>query len=228
MEKNKLESEIRENTGKNDSRKIRAAGRIPATLYGQKEEPVSLTIDDASFRTIYHSRGESSVIDLSIKGKSSQPVNVIVRDVQRHPASGKLLHVDFQRIRLDEKVRVEVQLKLSGDPRGVKEQGGILDYGIRTININCLPTAIPELFDVDVSALMIGDSLRLKTLLDKYPDIDFLDDPETTIASVIPPVVEVKEAVEAEEEAAEEAAEPEVIAKEAEAKKEGVEGEDSK
>lgn len=223
----KLNSEIRENTGKNVSRKYRAGGKIPATLYGQKEEPVNLTIDDASFRTILQSRRDSSVIDLSIGGKSGKPINVIVRDVQRHPASGKPLHVDFQRIRLDEKIRVEVKVILEGDPKGVKEQGGILDHGTRTLNVTCLPAAIPESFVIDVNDLLIGDSIRLKTLLDKHADIDFLDDPETTLATVIPPVVEVIEEVEGEEEV-EEAAEPEVIAKESEAKKEGEEGEDSK
>lgn len=223
----KLNSEIRESTGKNVSRKYRASGKIPATLYGQKEEPVNLMIDDTSFRTILQSRRDSSVIDLSVGGKSGKPINVIVRAVQRHPASGKPLHVDFQRIRLDEKIRLELQVTLEGEPKGVKEQGGILDHGARTLNVTCLPSAIQESFVIDVSALVIGDSIRLKTLLDKHPDIDFLDDPDTTLATVIPPVVEVKEEVEGEEEVAE-GAEPEVITKESEAKKEGEEGEDSK
>jgi large subunit ribosomal protein L25 len=227
MENIKLDSEIRAGTGKSESRKIRTSGRIPATLYGQRQTPVNLTVDDASFRTILHSHPESAVIDLSIKGDPEQSVNVIVRDVQRHPASGKLLHVDFQRIRLDEKVRVEVHVTLSGDPKGVKEQGGILERGTRTININCLPGAIPESFAVDVADLMIGDSIRLQSILDDHPDIDFLDDPEMTLATVIPPTVEVKEVVEGAEEA-EEAAEPEVIARESESKREGDEDKDSK
>jgi len=225
MDKLTLISEIRTERGKNASRKMRASGKIPATLYGHKEEPVSLSVDEASLRAILHSRPESAIVDLSIQGKSDAALNVIVRDVQRHPASGKLLHIDFQRINLDEKVRLEVQVTLSGDPKGVKEQGGILEHLTRSLNIMCLPSAIPESLDIDVSALMIGDSRRLKDLVGEYADIEFLDDPETALATVIPPTVEeVRVAAEGEEEA-EEGAEPQVISKDAESKKEEAEGE---
>lgn len=221
MEHIKLNTELRKDTGKNNARKLRARGRIPAVLYGRKKEPLGLAIDEASIKTILHAHPESAVIDLSIEGKAGKPVNVLVRDVQRHPANGRLLHVDFQRIKLDEKVRIEVRVTLQGDPRGVKEQGGLLEHGARELNINCLPTAMPESIDVDVTDLLIGDSYRLSDLIGKYPGLDFLDDPETTIATVVPPIVEAKVEVEGEE-----VTEPEVIAKEAE--KEETEGEDSR
>jgi large subunit ribosomal protein L25 len=227
MEKLKLNTEIRTARGKNTSRKARAAGKIPATLYGQKEEPLSLSIDEASIRTILHVRPESAIVDLSVDGKTDKGGNVIIRDIQRHPASGKVLHVDLQRISLDEKIRLDVLITLLGDPKGVKEQGGILERGTRHLSIMCLASAIPETINIDIAELGIGDSIRIKTLLEDYADIDFLDDPETAIATVIPPMVEeVKVEVEGEEEV-EEGAEPDVIPKEAEAKKEE-EGEDSK
>lgn len=212
MENLKLESEIRAGMGKGAARKLRVEGLIPAVLYGRKKEPVSLAIDEAAIRTILHKHSESAVIDLTIKGSDSdEPVNVIIRDVQRHPATGKLLHIDFQRIKYGEKIRVQIGIVVVGTPRGVKEQGGILEHGIRSIQATCLPRKIPESVEIDVGELMIGDSVKLKDLVDAYPDVDILDDLETTVAHVIPPIVEAVEAEEAAEEEAE--AEPELVAK---------------
>jgi large subunit ribosomal protein L25 len=210
METPKLESEIKTDSGKGVARKLRSSGRIPAILYGRKNEPVSLEIDEATMRGILHSHAESVVIDLSIKGdKSDEPINVIIRDIQRHPATGRLLHIDFFRIKYGEKLRVEINLAVAGTPRGVKEQGGILEHGIRTVKLMCLPRLIPESIEFDVSELMIGDALKLKDVIDANPEMDFLDDPETTVAHVIPPIVEAKPAEE--EEAEEGEGEPELV-----------------
>jgi large subunit ribosomal protein L25 len=215
MEILKLESEIKTDSGKGVARKLRASGRIPAILYGRKKDPMSLEIDEPTIREILHSHPESAVIDLTIKGdESSEPISVIIRDIQRHPATGKLLHVDFQRIKFGEKLRVEINLAVNGVPRGVKEQGGILEHGIRSVKVMCLPRNIPEAIEFDVAELMIGDSLKLKDVVDANPDMDFLDDLETTIAHVIPPIVEAKPAEEEEAEEAE--GEPELVAKEKE------------
>lgn len=224
MENLKLETEIRTDSGKGAAHRLRASGQIPAVLYGKKEDPVSLAIEESVIRTILHTHPESAIIDLTVKGgKPAGPVIVIIRDVQRHPSTGKLLHVDFQRIRLDEKIRLEVRINILGEPRGVKEQGGILEHGTRAVDVMCLPTAIPEAFEVDVSEFMIGDSYKLKELIEKYPDVVILDDPETTVAHVIPPIVETKPEVEEEEEGVE--GEPDLVAKEKE--EEGAPGEKS-
>jgi large subunit ribosomal protein L25 len=215
MENVNLDSELRAGSGKGFARKLRSGGRVPAVLYGRKEEPVSLEIEEAAIRSVLHSNPESTVIDLTVKGGGSkEPVMVIVRDVQRHPATGRVLHVDFQRIKYGEKLRVEINIAVSGTPRGVKEQGGILEHGTRSVQVMCLPRNIPEAVDIDVAELMIGDALKLKDLVDRYPDMDFLDDPETTLAHVIPPIVEAKVEEEVAEEEAE--AEPELVAKEKE------------
>jgi large subunit ribosomal protein L25 len=216
MENLKLDSEIRTHSGKNAARQLRSTGKIPGVLYGQKQEPVGLSIDEAAMRAILQSNPESAIVDLTIGGAGAEPVNTLVRDVQRQPATGKILHVDFQRIRLDEKVRVEVQIILEGDAKGVKEQGGILEHLTRTLSIMSLPMQIPDSFEVDVTPLMIGDSYRLKDLVETHPEIDFLDDPETSLATVIPPTIEAAPAAEGVEE--EEGAEPEVIAKESDEK----------
>ncbi len=215
MENLKLETEIRTDSGKGVAHKLRAVGRIPGVLYGHKEEAVSLVIKETAIRAILHSHPESAVIDLDVKGgKSKGSVNVIIRDIQRHPATGKLLHIDFQRISLDEKVRVQVRIILDGDPRGVKEQGGILEHVTRSLNIMCLPTAMPESIQIDVAELMIGDSVKLKDIVVGYPDIEFLDETEITLANLIPPIVEAKPAEGAEVEEGE--GEPELVSKEKE------------
>lgn len=226
MERSILQSEYRENRGKNVARKLRQQGRIPAIVYGRKEEPLSLSVKEIDLRRILIDHGDSAIIDLSVEGKESKTYNAIIRDVQTNSATGKILHVDFQRISLDEKVRTGVSLSLKGDPKGVKEAGGILEHGLRELNIICVPSAIPELIEVDVSGLEIGDSIRLSEIAVGYPDIEFLDDAESTLAIVVHPKVEV--VAEAEEEAVEEGAEePELISKE---KKEEAEdsGEDDK
>jgi large subunit ribosomal protein L25 len=160
-----------------------------------------------------------------VYGRETEPISVIVRDVQRHPTTGRILHVDFQRIKFGEKIRVEVKVDVTGKPKGVKEQGGILEHSTRSVQIMCLPREIPEMLELDVSELMIGDVLKVSDLVEMHPEIDFLDDPDTTVATVSPPVIEV-EAVPA---AAEEEEEPELVAreKEGEEKAEEKQGESS-
>jgi large subunit ribosomal protein L25 len=230
MERFQLQSEPRAGVGKGVSRKLRAAGRLPGVLYGRKEDPVGLSLSEVEVRNILRKHPDSAIVDLAMG--AGAPINAIVRDVQRHPASGKLIHVDLQRIRLDEKLRVEVHVHVHGLPAGVKDQGGILEHGLRTVNVLCLPTEIPDAIAVDVSALRIHDTLKLRDFAAAYPRVEFLDDLDTTLATVIPPAVETVAAPVATEEAA---AEPELIRKpgaeeeaEAEGKPEGKEKEKEK
>jgi large subunit ribosomal protein L25 len=211
MERFALQSELRGDAGKGVARKLRMAGRLPAVLYGHKEQPVGLSVSEVDIRNILRKHPDSAIVDLSVTDGSA--LNAIIRDVQRHPATGKLLHLDFQRISLDEKVRVEVQVHIKGVAAGVKEQGGILEHGTRTVNVMCLPTEIPDEIVVDVTGLTIHDSIGIKDIAGMYPSVEFLDDVETTLATVIPPIVE---AAPAEEEAAADGAEPELIRKPAE------------
>lgn len=184
------------------------AGRLPAVLYGRKETPLGLSLDAVDVRNILRKHPDSAIVDLSVGGGATA-LNAIIRDVQRHPASGKVLHVDLQRISLTEKIRVEVHVHIHGTPAGVKDQGGILDHGNRTVNVLCLPTEIPEEISVDATALRIHDSLRISDIVAAYPNVEFLDDVDTTLATVIPPVVEAVAAVPV----AEAVAEPELIRK---------------
>jgi large subunit ribosomal protein L25 len=210
MDTYKVNSETRETTRKGHARKLRASGRIPAILYGHKEAPVGLSIDESQMRAILSKHPDSPIVDLSV-GDGSE-INALVREIQRHPATGKLLHIDFQRISLDEQVRVDVPVELIGEPVGVKDQGGILEHGIRSLTVECLPREIPESIDIDVRDLSIGDAVKLADVQQRYPKLEFADEPELTLCTVSPPrleaVAEPEEAVEGEE------AEPEVISKE--------------
>jgi large subunit ribosomal protein L25 len=220
MERFVLQSEVRDGSGKGVARKLRTTGRLPAILYGRKEAPVGLSLAEVDVRNILRKHHDSAIVDLSV-GEGSV-LNAIIRDVQRHPATGRILHVDLQRISLTEKIRVEVHVRLNGLAAGVKDQGGILEHGTRSVNVLCLPTEIPEEIPVDVSALRIHDAIHIRDIAAAYPNVEFLDDLDATLANVIPPIVEAAPVVA--EVAAE--AEPELIRKpgaaeaEAEEKKE--------
>lgn len=210
METQKLGSEYRESGGKGAARKMRAEGRVPAVVYGQGEEPLPISVNEKDLRRLLASKWETAIVDLSITGKVKKECNAIIKHVQQHPANGRVLHVDFQYIRRGEKIRLDVPVALIGDPKGVKEMGGILEHGLREVSIRCLPRHIPESIDLDVGALGIHDAIHVKDIVDSYPDMEFLDDPESTLANVLPPKVEVEPVA---EEVEAEGQEPEVIAK---------------
>jgi large subunit ribosomal protein L25 len=218
MERFDLQSSVRDGSGKGVARKLREDGRLPAVLYGRREAPLGLSLSETAVRNILRKHPDSAIVDLTVDGAGGGALNAIIRDVQRHPASGRILHVDLQRIALDEQIRVEVHVEVRGTPAGVKEQSGVLEHGTRTLNVMTLPTDIPDAIVVDVSALRIHDSVRISDVSAAYPKIQFLDDPDTTLATVIPPIVE---AVVAPVEAA--VAEPELIRKPG-AEEEGEEG----
>lgn len=209
MERFQLQSEPRDAAGKSVARKLRMQGRLPAVLYGRTDKPVGLSLSEVEMKGILRKHPDSAIVDLALAGGTT--INAIVRDVQRHPASGKLVHIDLQRIRLDEKLRVEIHVHVKGTPAGVKDQGGVLEHGARSVNVMCLPTEIPSAINVDVSGLLIHHSVKIKDIAGAYPTLEFLDDDETTLATVIPPTVEVAPVAAVTEGAT--AAEPELIRK---------------
>lgn len=198
----------RERTGKGAARSARRAGRIPAVLYGHGEESVPLSVDAHSFERLVHEVSvENTLIDLELDGRGA--LKVLVREIQRHPYRDEVLHVDFFHISMQEKITVEVPVVLVGTAVGVRLHGGILDHSMREIEVLCLPSDIPQRVEVDVSALDIGDAVRVSDLA--LPNVQILDDPEQAVVSVVPPTVMEEVVAEAEVEA--EGAEPEVITK---------------
>ncbi len=204
MEKPVLNADIREKRGKEIAKKLRAKGLIPAIFYGPRSETMALMVDPKELsKTLQTEAGENVLIDLRIRkdGDSLQKV-VMLKDIQVHPLLRRPLHADFYEVSMDEMVTVEIPVHLTGKSEGVK-MGGILEQPQRTIQIQCLPGDIPRSIDVDVSALMIGDSVHVRDLhLEK---VKIMSDLNFTLATVVPPAAEAKPA----EEAAVEAAAPE-------------------
>lgn len=219
MQTQKLDSVCREPSGKGAARKLRAQGRVPAVIYGHDDETLAISLSEKDLRKILIAGWETTIVDLGIEGDATKERNAIIKEIQQHPATGRVLHVDFQYIRKGQKIRLDVPLALVGDPRGVKEMGGILEHGSRELAIRCIPSVIPDSIEVDVADLGIHDAIHLKDIVGRYPDIEFLDDPDATLAIVVPPKVEAEPV--AEEEAEEALEEPEVIAKGKEEKAEG-------
>jgi len=201
-----LEATTRESRGKNEARRLRAAGRIPAVLYGGADGALAISVDPKVLSRILHSgSGVNSIIGLDVAGKGV--TQVLVKEFLLDPIKHSMLHADFYRLQMDKAITVTVVISLKGEATGVKLQGGMVDFPNREVEVECLPGDIPEGLTVDVSDLMIGQGVRLKDLATgaKWTPVS---DPDTLIVHVIAAKVE-----EAAPEAAVAAAEPEVAKK---------------
>lgn len=155
-----LEAVVRETRGKNEARRLRVAGKIPAVVYGGGQEPQAVAVSPKELSRLLHSEaGLNTLIDLKLDGTATK---VIVKDFLLQPVTHQLLHADFYRVNLEKKVQVKVAVRLIGEPKGVKVQGGVLDFVHREIEVESLPAEIPEHIDIDVSGLMIGDGVHVK------------------------------------------------------------------
>jgi large subunit ribosomal protein L25 len=188
---NVLSADTRTATGKGANRKLRVAGKIPAVVYGKAREPQSVALDPRALETLLQKSGAglNTLIDLSVSGRTD---TVLVKELQRHPVHGGYLHVDFFKVDLTQKITVSVPIHFTGKARGV-EFGGILDHPLREIEVECLPRAIPEFVEVDVSALEIGQSIHVSDL--RLPEgVEVKTDPTLPVASVVLPAAEVEAA----------------------------------
>lgn len=204
-----LTGSLRERSGKGPARQSRRAGRIPAILYGHGQAALSVAVETREFiNAMRQIEGGNMIVSLKLDGGER---TALVREVQRDPLTHEIVHLDFQEVSLTEKVRVEVNVHLVGQPVGVKE-GGILEPITRQVEVECLATAIPGALDVDVSGLGIGDSVHVRDI--QPQGIVILTDPDQTVATVVPPTVyEAPVAAEAAVAAEPAAEEPEVIGK---------------
>ena len=220
-----LDAVKREGRGKNEANRLRTAGQIPAVVYGSKKdgkapEGVALSVDPKAVLRILHSdSGANTLINLRVDGTEAR---VMVKEYQLDPITHQLLHADFYALAMDKEITVTVPIVLKGESRGVKQQGGIVDFVTRDIEVQCLPTDIPENIAVDITELMLNQSIRLKEL-PQGPKWKAITDGETMIVHVVMPKAE--EAAQAAETATAEAApaaaaEPEVIKKGKEEKEE--------
>jgi large subunit ribosomal protein L25 len=192
----KLDVASRDPDGSRSARRLRRTGRIPGVLYGGDSDPVSFSVDARELRVAL--AGSGAVVDLSIDG--SKPTPVVLKEAQRNPVRGDTTHVDLLRVRLDKPIHAVVALELTGveDTTGVKE-GGVLEQLTRELNIEALPTAIPESIVHELGDMEIGDTLALDAIA--APDgVTLLDDPETTVASLSAPRLQTEEEAEIESE----------------------------
>lgn len=215
MEHFNITAELRKDIGiKGTLKNLRKDGKIPAVLYGGNGPTIPLLIKEREILNIL--RTSNAVIKIKYGDKED---TVIVKDIQRHVVTEKLLHIDFQRILMTEKIKIKVPIKLIGEAYGVKVQSGLLEYSMREINVLCLPTKIPKEIEVDISELHIGSSIRIKDIHSE--GIEILDDPNQIVVSIVAAKEEVKEPVAATEVVG--PAEPEVIGKGKKPEEEAVE-----
>jgi len=206
-------AEARASRGKNEARRTRKAGMIPGVVYGAYKDPVPVSVSPRQISQILRSKtGHNTIFNLSVQGGENSPVMVV--DDQYDPIKGHLLHVDLKRIDLTKRIRVAVPVVSQGEPKGVKQQGGLLEIVTREVEIECLPDDIPEHFTVDVSELLIGQSKRASDI-PFGASIKLVSSADTVIAHcvAIKAVAEPTPADAAAVPAAEAAAEPEVIKK---------------
>jgi large subunit ribosomal protein L25 len=211
-----LEAANREGRGKNEARRLRASGRIPGTVYGVKKDgaatATSVAVDPKEVLRILHSdSGANTLINLRLDGGETR---VMVKEYQLDPITHHLLHADFYQLAMDRAITVTVPIVLKGEPKGVKLQGGLLDFVTRDVQVQCLPVDIPEHIDVDVSELMLGQSIRLRDVA-QNPKWKPVTDADVMIAHVVMPKAEEVAAVATEAAAAVPGtpAEPEVVKK---------------
>lgn len=209
----------RDGMGKNEARRLRASGRIPAVVYGTQKagkapEGVPVAVDPRELLRILHSdTGANTLISLKLDGSESR---VMVKEYQLDPVTHRLLHADFYQLAMDKVITVTVPIVIKGEPAGVKLQGGMLDFVTREVQVQCLPTDIPENITIDVSEMMLHQAIRLRDLPEN-PKWKAVNEPETMLVHVVmPKAEEVAATPEGEAAAATPAAassEPEVIKK---------------
>lgn len=206
----KITAEPRSALGSSAVGRLRRKGAVPAILYGSGKKPRPLTINLHDFEQgLKGHAGEHLLIDLEVAGEP--PVKALIKEVQHHPVTGKILHVDFNEVSMTRKLRVRLPIHFVGIPIGVSQQGGLLESIIREVEVECLPGDIPEYVEVDVSGLAIGQSLTIGDIRLDPTRFTIVSNPSLAIATVAAPRVEEEAAPAAEAAAAAAAAEPEVI-----------------
>ena len=208
MEQIDLKAQVRKTTGKGPARTLRREGRIPAVFYGQKTDSIMLSIDFKEFEQITKKANIGSVLlNLQIQNGQTLTRSAMIKELQTNPVSGAFLHIDFYEIDMQSKITVSVPVVTRGKSAGV-EEGGLLQIVRREIELFCLPTAIPESIEVDISDLTIGDSIHMREIA-LPDDVELPEDIDFTVITVLAPKVEEEVVEEEELEEGEEAAEEE-------------------
>jgi large subunit ribosomal protein L25 len=196
-----LIAQIRTKTGKGAARSLRRHDRVPAAIYGPKTMPLALSVEANQLKKLLRKMGEeaSQLIRLVIEGEEHQTKQVMIREVQTHPARRRFLHVDFYEVAMDQPIEVDIHVELTGESVG-EEKGGIVNLVRRTLSVRCLPADIPEKITVDISSLDIGDAIHVEDLIPKV-SFELTGEEHFTVVTInAPEGAEEAESVESEEE----------------------------
>ena len=199
MAEEKLTAEKRDGTGKGVARKLRAAGRVPAVLYGHDLGSLPLSVDSKDLHRVLHTgAGTNVLVDLLVDGKAHL---ALPREVQQNHIKGQLVHVDFLAVNRDETISIDVPIREIGESPGVKA-GGVVEHHLFELHVECLPTNVPEAIDADISRLELGDALRAADLTPPAGVTILTDPAESVLAVVVPAVLKTEAELETPEEAA--------------------------
>jgi len=194
----KLSARPRADVGRNSVKHLRTRGVVPAVIYGHKDQPANLEINQREINALFaHAVGENILVELEIAGeKGSVSKLSLIQEVQHHPVRGDILHVDFLEVAMDELLNTEVPIEPFGEADGVKNYGGLLEHSLRSLSIECLPKDLPEIIRVDVSSLGLNQSLHVRDLV-LPAGVTALADADLTVFSVAEPKTEVEPAADA-------------------------------
>jgi large subunit ribosomal protein L25 len=212
MKSQKLSAFPRTSVRRKGSKAVRASGRIPANIYGKTAAPQNLEVESVAFKDLVHiAHSEIILVDLAVAGDARAERLALIQDVQHHPLTGDILHVDFHEVQPTEKVTIKVPVEAVGEAVGVKSGGGTLEHVLLKLRIRALPKDLPEQINVDVSALEVGKSIHIGDI--KAPEgVEILGDKHITVLAVAAPVTEAPAAADATAAAAAgEAKQPEMI-----------------
>ena len=228
MKETKLTAKTRAEKGSASAGRLRRTGWFPAVVYGEGRPGQDIQINEHDFVVMLRSnRSENMIVDLTVEGRE-KPVKVMLKAMQHHPLTGRIIHVDFYEVSMTRKIEIEVPVKLVGVPTGVANEGGILEHVLRTLAVQCLPGDMVDEFALDVAELHIGKTLRVRDVPVDAAKFKVLSDPDQVVAAVAAPRSEEEEKAEADAEAAVAAAGPEVLTEKKEEEGEEGEGKEAK
>ena len=204
----------RETKGKNSNRQLRAAGLVPAVVYGGGKEAVSIQVESRKMQDLLRHSDDNPLFLLELEG-TGKSRHAMIREMQTDSITGQMIHIDFQRVLLDQKVHLAVSIELHGTPVGVKVDGGMLDFVTREVEVECLPTKIPAHLDLDVSELKVGQHVEASEL-DLPEGVTLLDDGHRTIVSISTGRIAEEESAEDDDLLEQVSSEPEVLTRKSE------------
>ena len=224
MKETKLTAKPRSSKGSAMAGRLRRTGWFPAVVYGEGRPGVDIQLNEHDFVMMLRShRSENMILDLAVEG-TAKPYKVMLKAMQHHPVTGRVIHLDFYEISMTRKIEIAVPVKLTGVPTGVANEGGILEHVLRALTVQCLPGDLIEEIELDVTGVAVGKTLRVRDVKIDAAKFKVMDDADQVVVAVAAPRTEEEEKAEADAEAATAAAGPEVLTEKKE--EEGEEGEE--